>query len=153
MANLNQKILPPVFKNKDLEDVEQLLLHNNDVKISIGLLTKPHTYFQRNADGDELYFIHEGSGVFETIYGHITFQKGDYLIIPRGTTFWQNIKEKTKYLLVESSSEYSQPNRGLLGPNALYDQSAIFVPKASKGTLQQENYRLRIKRLNELYLC
>ena len=39
----------------------------------------------RNSDGDELLFIHEGSGELYCDYGHLTIRDGDYLVLPRGT--------------------------------------------------------------------
>ncbi len=44
-------------------------------------------YFYKNADADEMLFIHKGSGKLKTMYGNIDFRYGDYLIIPRGTTY------------------------------------------------------------------
>jgi homogentisate 1,2-dioxygenase len=41
-------------------------------------------YFYKNADADEMIFIHKGDGVLKTMYGNITFSYGDYLIVPRG---------------------------------------------------------------------
>ena len=44
-------------------------------------------YFYRNSDSDEMLFIHIGSGKLRTMYGSIDFKYGDYLIIPKGTTY------------------------------------------------------------------
>lgn len=44
-------------------------------------------YFFKNADGDELIFVHDGSGVLESMYGILRYKPGDYLVIPRGTTY------------------------------------------------------------------
>ena len=41
-------------------------------------------YFYKNADADELLFIHRGSGTLRTLLGNIPFEYGDYLVIPRG---------------------------------------------------------------------
>ena len=42
-------------------------------------------YFYKNADADELIFVHEGSGTLRTMCGNLNFAYGDYLLIPRGT--------------------------------------------------------------------
>ena len=34
-----------------------------------------------------MLFIHIGSGTLRTMYGNLDFKYGDYLIIPRGTTY------------------------------------------------------------------
>ena len=39
----------------------------------------------RNADGDQLLFVHEGAGDLFCDYGRIAFEAGDYLYLPRGT--------------------------------------------------------------------
>jgi homogentisate 1,2-dioxygenase len=116
-----------------------LLLHNNDCQLSVSYQTENFSYFMRNADYDEIYFIHDGEGIFETTYGHVPVKKGDYLILPRGTTYKYYVNKPTKFLLIQSSAEYEQPTRGILGPNALYDQTALFVPEAALGTEVSSN--------------
>ena len=44
-------------------------------------------YFVRNADGDEIVFVHEGQGKLETDYGVLGYEPGDYVVIPKGTTY------------------------------------------------------------------
>ena len=43
-------------------------------------------YFARNADADELWFVHRGEGTFETEFGPLEFRPGDYLVLPKGVT-------------------------------------------------------------------
>lgn len=150
-GDLKPRCLPPVF-NKNLEsDVFISILKNKDCHISIARYENDFKYFYRNADFDELYFVHEGQGKLETIYGHLDYKKGDYINIPRGTTYKFYIENETKFLLIESTSEYEEPSRGILGPNALYDQTAIRTPEAAIGSEQdKEEYTLLIKRLGKL---
>ena len=44
-------------------------------------------FFYRNGEGDEVIFVHEGSGTLETIFGDVPYREGDYVVIPRGTTY------------------------------------------------------------------
>ena len=44
-------------------------------------------YFVRNADGDAVHFVHRGTGRFETDYGTLPYEPGDYVTIPKGTTY------------------------------------------------------------------
>ncbi|MBI2940256.1 MAG: homogentisate 1,2-dioxygenase [Chloroflexi bacterium] len=60
---------------------------NDEVWLSIALPTEPMAYFHRNALADELIFVHEGSGSVESSFGTLHYRPGDYLIIPRGTTY------------------------------------------------------------------
>ena len=65
----------------------RLLMWNNDVEISLCRPTGTMDYFFRNGEGDEVVFVHEGSGVLETIFGNVPYKDGDYIVIPRGTTY------------------------------------------------------------------
>lgn len=150
-GDLKPRNLPTLFDHPDTQDQTQEILKNNDCILSIGTLTKSFENFYRNADCDEMYFIHEGSGKVETSYGHLEYKKGDYIIMPRGTTFQFFVNEKTKIFQVESFSEFEEPSRGILGPNALYDQTAKVIPEAQVGSVQdKEEYKVIIKRLGKM---
>lgn len=145
-GELKPRNLPPVFSDTALQNKFVKILFNHDVEVYLATLTQPHTSFFRNADHDEMFFIHEGEGKMETSYGHIPFVKGDYIIVPRGTTYKTYFSKPCKILKVESKSEFEEPSRGILGPNALYDQTAKFVPEAAIGSEQGlESYQLDIK--------
>ncbi|MDP8911758.1 MAG: hypothetical protein M3M94_06815 [Actinomycetota bacterium] len=47
----------------------RLLMWNNDVEISLCRPSAEMDYFFRNGEGDEVIFVHEGSGTLETIFG------------------------------------------------------------------------------------
>lgn len=145
-GSLKPRNLPSVFEKEELQNQFIPFLTNSDVTLSMGTLSKSPEYFWRNADFDELYFIHEGEGTIETTFGKIPYTKGDYLILPRGLTYKIYLKQTSKILKIESTSEFEQPTRGILGPNALYDQTAIFVPEASPGSEQDKSeYTIEIK--------
>ena len=64
------------------------VLVNADCKIILSAPRKSMTdYFYKNADADEVIFIHEGTGKLLTMYGALPFGYGDYVVIPRGTTY------------------------------------------------------------------
>jgi homogentisate 1,2-dioxygenase len=64
------------------------LLVNNDVHVGLAAPRKSlTTYFYKNADADEMLFIHKGTGTLRTFLGNIPFEYGDYLIIPRGMIY------------------------------------------------------------------
>ena len=149
-GNLKPRSIPPLFNKKLGTNSFVTLLYNNDVQISAGLFIQDFESFFRNADFDELYFVHEGSGRFETIYGHLDYKTGDYIVMPRGTTYKLYKNDNTKLLRIESHSEFEQPSRGILGPNALYDQTTIITPTAQKGSEKSETYKLKIKREGEI---
>ena len=146
VGDLKPRNLPPIFNEASLQNQFIKILYNNDCEVYLGTLTtSPETFF-RNADHDEMFFIHEGEGRMETSYGHIPFEKGDYIIVPRGTTYKTYLTRPCKILKVESRSEFEEPTRGILGPNALYDQTAKFVPEAAVGSEQElDQYQVNIK--------
>ena len=45
------------------------------------------TVFYRNGEADELLYVHEGSGLLDTVFGPIRYGPGDYLVLPIGTTW------------------------------------------------------------------
>jgi homogentisate 1,2-dioxygenase len=65
----------------------RLLMWNADVEISLCRPVEQMDYFFRNGEGDEVIFVHEGSGTLETIFGELPYKDGDYVVIPRGTTY------------------------------------------------------------------
>lgn len=142
---LKPRCLPNIFS----ADAEKLLLSNRDVAISALSLQKSPEHYTRNGDFDELLFIHEGAGVVETVYGHLEYRSGDYLLLPRGTTYKIFPREKTRLLKIESASEFEEPSRGLLGPNALYDEGVKVTPQAACGSEKAGEYKVRIKRRGE----
>jgi homogentisate 1,2-dioxygenase len=149
-GELKPQCQPPMFNENLVKNVFTPILENNDCIISIGHYLKSFDHFYRNADFDEMYFVHDGSGKLETIYGHLEYVKGDYIIIPRGTTYKLYLKTESKILKVESNSEFEQPERGMLGPNALYDQTAIIVPEACIGSEKANEYKVQVKRLGKI---
>ncbi|MDI1232680.1 MAG: homogentisate 1,2-dioxygenase [bacterium] len=91
----------------------KVLFVNNDLHIGIASPTKSvETYFFKNADADEMLFVHKGSGVLKTMYGKIDFKYGDYIIIPRGTIYQISFDTAdNKLLFVESFSPIETPAR------------------------------------------
>jgi homogentisate 1,2-dioxygenase len=150
-GDLRPRALAPQFDDNSFSNRFVSLLQNKDCIISIGTFTQNFAHFFRNADFDELYFVHQGEGKIETVYGHLDITKGDYITLPRGTTYKFFTKAPLKLLKVESSSEFEEPTRGILGPNALYDQTAITTPDARPGSEQDLNeYKVEIKRLGKI---
>jgi homogentisate 1,2-dioxygenase len=75
--------LPP---GGDALAARRLLMWNQDVEISVARPDRAMERHYRNGEGDEVVFIHEGSGTVETILGDLPYREGDYVVIPRGIT-------------------------------------------------------------------
>jgi len=102
-----------VAPNSDYLESRTPLLVNSDVIISVAAPSQSLTsYFYKNADADEVLFIHKGSGTLRTMFGNICFEYGDYLIIPRGIIYQINFdSSENKILITESSSPIYTPKR------------------------------------------
>jgi homogentisate 1,2-dioxygenase len=87
------------------------LLANAQVKLGISTPTAPMEFFYRNGNCDELLFVHYGSGVLRSQFGVMEFRKGDYIVIPVGTTYQLEIREESKFLVLESSGPIEVPKR------------------------------------------
>ncbi len=119
---------------------------NQDVKLFVSRRSEPMPFYMRNADGDELYFVHRGEGVIESDFGPLTFEKGDYINIPRAVTY--RVVPKTKdnfFLIVESKTEFEQPDKGLIGQHALYDPAVITTPEPQPYLDDNREWEVRIK--------
>jgi len=89
------------------------VLVNNDCKVILAAPRKSMSdYFFKNADADEAIFIHEGTGSLRTMYGNLRFEYGDYLVVPRGTTYQLEFDgPDNRLLIVESSGPITTPKR------------------------------------------
>lgn len=98
---------------EDYIESRKVLFANKDLHIGLAAPMKfSKDYFYRNSDADEMLFVHVGSGKLRTMYGNIDFRYGDYLIIPRGTTYQIDFDtEENRLLFVESFSPIVTPNR------------------------------------------
>ncbi len=106
------------------------LLANDQVSIGWQRCAEGRAEFLRDADGDQLLFVHAGSGTLRTEYGPLGYRRGDYLVVPRGTTYRLEPDERTDLLVVEArGSRFTLPDKGLLGRHALFDPAMLEVPE------------------------
>jgi homogentisate 1,2-dioxygenase len=81
---------------KDHLDARKTILVNSDCAIVLAApQAKSVDYFYKNADCDEMIFVHKGSGTLRTFLGNIDFKYGDYLMIPRGMIYTMEFKDAT----------------------------------------------------------
>ncbi|HRI40087.1 MAG: homogentisate 1,2-dioxygenase [Bacteroidota bacterium] len=90
----------------------KILFMNDDMRIGLMAPSETAGYFFKNADADEMLFVHKGSGTLKTMFGSIRFGYGDYLVIPRGTVYQLNFDDaENRLLLVESNGPILTPRR------------------------------------------
>lgn len=98
---------------EDFLESRKTMLFNNDIEIGVAAPKKSMTsYFYKNADADEMLFVHKGTGTLRTLLGNISFEYGDYLIIPRGMIYQIEFDtEDNRLLYAESYSPIYTPKR------------------------------------------
>ncbi|MEZ5058333.1 MAG: homogentisate 1,2-dioxygenase [Saprospiraceae bacterium] len=97
----------------DFLDSRKAMLVNSDIEIGVAAPRKSmREYFYKNADADEMLFIHKGTGTLRTLLGNIEFEYGDYLIIPRGMIYQIDFdSEDNRILYAESHHPIYTPKR------------------------------------------
>ncbi|MEP7197993.1 MAG: homogentisate 1,2-dioxygenase [Saprospiraceae bacterium] len=134
------------------------LLVNSDCKISVAAPRQSSTsYFFKNADADEVLFIHVGSGTLKSMYGNIKFGYGDYLVIPRGTIYQlQFDTTDNRLLIVESTGPITFPKRycnafGQLLEHSPFCERDIRKPIELETHDEKGNFLLYIKKQDMIY--
>lgn len=156
--NIEGPLRPRAYDLRKLQNRPGFLEHrtpflrNEDVRLSFVPLSAPMPFYFRNADGDDLFFVHTGAGRLETDFGPLEYAEGDYLLIPRGTVYRFSPSSPSQFLLIESASEFRFPDRGMLGQHALFDPAVIRVPspETPEPSVPGKNYELKIKRGDEI---
>lgn len=130
------------------------LMKNPHVNVRIWEMPASMAQLARNADGDELVFIHSGSGHLFCDYGHMEVREGDYLMLPRSTSWRLESAEPMRMLLIEATnSSYLLPDKGLLGPHAIFDPAMLESPKIDRLFLDQQDeseWEVHIKRKGKI---
>lgn len=143
---------------KDFLASRKAVLVNNDCHIILAAPERGMSdYFYKNADADELIFIHEGSGVLKTMYGNLEFGYGDYLSIPRGTIYQLEFKDtKNRLFIVESYSPIRFPKKylskyGQLLEHSPYCERDVRPPKELVTIDEKGDYLIKTKKKGNIY--
>lgn len=138
---------------KDYLSARRVLLKNNDV--SIGICSPSSTkmdYYYKNAEGDEVIYIHDGQGILQSQFGSLHVKKGDYVVIPR-TVIYKFIWEEgpLRLLVVETASPVETPSRyrnalGQLGEHSPYCERDIRPPEELITEDREGEYLVKIKK-------
>ncbi len=110
------------------------LFFNNDIIISKAHVDNSMNSLYRNGFADEVLFIHDGEGNFQSNFGYIALHPGDYLVIPRGVIWKISVKSKMKMLVIESEAPIETPERyrnkfGQLLEQSPFAERDIATPK------------------------
>ncbi len=109
------------------------VLHNAKAQVRWWNLSKSMTDLVRNADGDELLFIHKGQADLYCDYGHLEVTEGDYVLLPRGTMWRLDVIHPLQILMTEATNgAYRLPDKGMVGPHAIFDPAMLDVPSINE---------------------
>ncbi|RXK62732.1 homogentisate 1,2-dioxygenase [Lacibacter luteus] len=134
------------------------VLVNSDCHIVLAAPTSgTGDYFYKNTDGDEMIFVHEGSGTVHTQYGDLPFGYGDYIVLPRGTIYQIEFNDdKNRLFIVESFTPLRYPKRymskyGQLMEHAPYCERDIRKPQDLKTYDEHGDFLIKAKKRGVLY--
>ena len=134
------------------------LLVNADIYIGLAAPINSLTeYFFKNADADEMLFIHRGSGILRTQLGNIAFEYGDYLIIPRGIIYQIHFNTTdNRILFAESFHPIYTPKRyrnhfGQLLEHSPYCERDLKLPENLETHDEKGDFIIKIKKQGVLY--
>ncbi len=142
----------------DFLDSRKALLVNNDC--IIGLAAPRYSmknYFYKNADSDELLFVHKGKGTLRTFMGNIPFEYGDYLIIPRGMIYQMEFDTTDNRLFyVESHAPFYTPKRyksssGQLLEHSPFCERDFKFPQDLETHDEKGDFIIKIKKENMIH--
>lgn len=142
----------------DFLDSRKTLMVNNDVHIGVAAPKKSlRAYFYKNADADEMLFIHKGTGTLRTLLGNIDFEYGDYLIIPRGMIYQIDFDtEDNRILYAESFHPIYTPKRyrnwfGQLLEHSPFCERDYKLPTTLETYDEEGDFVMKVKKQNTLH--
>ncbi|SEF52649.1 homogentisate 1,2-dioxygenase [Halpernia humi] len=159
---VEKNVTPRMFKGMnvspeaDFLDSRKVLLVNNDLKMGLAKPQNSTDYFYKNAECDELVFVHEGTGILKTFLGNLTFSKGDYLIIPRGTIYKIHFDTKENVLFfLESHSPITTPKRyrnefGQLLEHSPFCERDLETPVLQEPINEKGDFLIKVKKENQI---
>ncbi|MCZ2356401.1 MAG: homogentisate 1,2-dioxygenase [Bacteroidia bacterium] len=147
-----------ITADNDYLKSRRILMANQDVQIITAAPdNSPMNYFYKNAEADEIIFIHEGRGILHTSFGELPFTYGDYLLIPRGVVHQFSFHSaNNRLLIVESFSPVRFPKRylspyGQLLENAPFCERDLGKPENLPTIDQRGEFLIYIKKQQHIW--
>jgi homogentisate 1,2-dioxygenase len=131
----------------------QALMFNQDVVIGVAKPEQTMEYCYRDGEADLVYFVHHGHGILETNFGLLPYHEGDYIVIPRGTTFRFDLpadSPDTTFLIIEAHGTIEPPSRylnknGQLLEHAPYCERDIRRPEELATRTEAGEFEVRVR--------
>ena len=143
---------------EDYLSARKVLLMNSDCSISIcSPIKRKMNYFYKNAEGDEVLYVHDGKGVLISPFGKLDLRQGDYVVIPRTVIYKLEFEEgPLRLLIIESASPIETVKRyrnqlGQLGEHSPYCERDIRPPHELITDTVKGEFLLQIKKQGYLH--
>lgn len=90
----------------DFLTARRTLMLNNVLQMGVAKINAAAERYFSNGDGDECWFITQGRGWLESVYGRLDFREQDYVLIPRSTPYRLHFEGDTATALVFEGRPY-----------------------------------------------
>jgi homogentisate 1,2-dioxygenase len=127
------------------------LMWNADIEVSLCRPVAETEGFFRDGEGDEVFFVVDGSGTLETVFGSLPFREHDYIVVPRGTTYRFALDETPQtWLVFHTPGEIETPNRyrnryGQLLESAPFSQRDFHPPGELETHREDGEFELTVR--------
>ena len=118
------------------------ILFNDDVTVLLAQPTQTDDVYFANGDGDELWFVQEGSGRIESPCGWLDARAGDYVWIPKAMVHRWHVGEPLRLLAFETRGGVRVPAAyrnavGQLRMDAPYTHRDFVRPRGPIATMER----------------
>ncbi|MTI88584.1 MAG: homogentisate 1,2-dioxygenase [Balneolaceae bacterium] len=142
----------------DYLESREAILTNSDVTLHLAAPKKSLTdYYYKNTDADELIFVHKGTGTLRSFLGNITFEEGDYLLIPRGVIYQIEFDgEENRHFITESHVPIYTPKRyrnwfGQLLEHSPFCERDYKLPEELETYNEKGQFLMKIKKQGKIH--
>ncbi|MEL7377236.1 MAG: homogentisate 1,2-dioxygenase [Bacteroidota bacterium] len=143
---------------EDFLESREVLMVNSDISIGVAAPRQSMgDYFYKNADADEMLFIHKGTGTLKSLVGNIRFEYGDYLIIPRGMIYQIEFDSMdNRILYAESTLPIYTPKRyrnwfGQLLEHSPFCERDYKLPEELETHDETGDFLIKVKKQNMIH--
>jgi homogentisate 1,2-dioxygenase len=141
------------YTGNDFLQARLPLMANHDCVLSVLFTDRLEMpYYYKNGEADEVLFIHDGSGVLLSQFGKLEVRQGDYVVIPRTTTYrFVSESKNLRILITESFSPVETVKRyrneaGQLLEHSPYCERDIRTPSEIVLEETPGSYLIKVKK-------
>ncbi len=119
---------------KNFLDARFALAFNEDLVYGICSPSLDTDLFFANNDGDELFFVIDGKIQFQSLFGKLSLESGDYLLVPKSCPYRLQFQGSPRLLYVEAKSGMGLPQEfrnagGQFKMDAPYNERSFKTPE------------------------